>query len=659
MTEKGKKQIVHAELIFCVQLFAALMLMFSLFRLLFLLIYSSEFTEVPAAEILRGLVHGLRFDAAVTAWVLGAVLLLSHLPFINRFRLFRWLWIILAHVAVIVLSLLVFSDLQYFQHARKRLGYEAFAYLDTTILPIAKTAVAEKPHYFLFAAAALIGFWLLSRYNVRRLRLAEYHPIAVGRYLFVYIICIPLVVVMARGGLQRVPLRVADSFISRFNSVNTLTVNSPHMAFRSLAKSWRVQLMESERAERISLELLGLDGTRQSRTQYPLLVQVQGFSADSLRKYNVVIILMESFTAKYTAAGGDSLGVTPNFNALARDGLLFDRFFATGFRSTSGLFSVLTGIPDQPGVPVMRRQELQDSFGSLSVLLKVQGYRNIFVHGGLLDFDNLENMLMHEQFDVIIGKEAMKGCGGPERTWGYDDEFMFKRAHQEFVKYGNQPFFGYIFTVSNHAPYDLPDQSHYVFGPGDHKEYRFLNGLRYSDWALGEFFALASKADYFENTIFIITADHTHHTNLNLYENQNIPLLIYAPGIVSPGIRSTVAAQTDILPTVAALLGLPYHATMGRDLLSLPEEAGFAFWISGQGIGWVEGDYIAVMGLDDRLPIVYDYTVADFATNVSEIDTTLGRAIRVKANAIYQFSSDLLAADRIFPRRLAQPFSSD
>jgi len=296
---------------------------------------------------------------------------------------------------------------------------------------------------------------------------------------------------------------------------------------------------------------------------------------------------------------------------------------------------------------------------SVSILFKAQGYRNIFVHGGLHDFDNLENMLVHEQFDVIIGKEAMKECGGPERTWGYDDEYMFKRAHQEFLKCGNQPFFGYIFTVSNHAPYDLPDQSHYVFGPGDHEEYRFLNGLRYSDWALGEFFALASKVDYFENTIFIITADHTHHTNLNLYENQNIPLLIYAPGIISPGIRSTVAAQSDILPTVAALLRLPYHAAMGRDLLSLPEQAGFAFWISGQGIGWVESDYIAVMGLDDRLPIVYDYRVADFTTNVSEIDTTLGRAIRVKANAIYQFSSDLLATDRIFPRRLAQPSSSD
>ena len=113
--------------------------------------------------------------------------------------------------------------------------------------------------------------------------------------------------------------------------------------------------MESEKAEKISLELLGLDHARQSHTQYPLLVQAQGFSADSLLKYNVVIIMMENFTAKYTAAGGDSLGVTPCFNALARDGLLFDRFFATGFRSTSGLFSVLTGIPDQPGVPVMRR----------------------------------------------------------------------------------------------------------------------------------------------------------------------------------------------------------------------------------------------------------------------------------------------------------------
>lgn len=645
----GKGNIFTRELKFFGFVFVFSMAMFSFFRFLFFIVYNADFDSVPVVEILSGFIHGMRFDAAISAMGLTAILVLSCLPFINRFRLFRWLWIIAAHVVIIVFFLLLTADLQYFQHARKRLGYEAFAYLDSAFLPILKTAVIEKPHYLILTLLFLAVFIGLARLVVKKLKLTRFEPLPLKTYLLVYLVLVPLLAILGRGGLQRVPLRTADSFISTYNAVNILTVNSPHLAFRSLGKTRRVDLMDSERARQVSLGLLGIEDNNIIDPAYPIFIK-KTRETDTIVPYNVVIILMESWTGKFVGPDGDRLGVTPIFNRLADSGLFFNRFFATGFRSTSGLFSTLTGIPDQVGVPVMRRAELMDNFGSLSNLLKKQNYRNIFVHGGLLDFDNLENMLVHEKFDLIIGKNELKDCGGPERTWGYDDEYAFMRAHEEFNRLDGQPFFGMIFSVTNHAPYKLPDESFAIFDEQDHPEYAFLNAYRYSDWALGEFFKMAEKADYFKNTIFIITGDHTHHGGqLDIFENQHIPFLLYAPGIIEPGIKATISSQVDILPTVAGLLNLPYRAALGRDLLSLGENDGFALWISGQGIGWAENDYIAFMGLDNKRPLVYDFINRDYSDNLALRDTVLADSIRMKADALYQLSADLLRYNKIIP----------
>ncbi len=641
------------ELVFFVKCFLVTMAVFSVFRLLFLVVYSGEFAGVPAFEVFRGFIHGLRFDAAIVSMGFAGVLVLSLIPRINRYQSFRYLWIALAYAAFVFFFLLMLADLQYFEHSRKRLGYEAFAYLDSTGWPVLKTAVIQHPWYLILGTAALTLFFVITIRHLRRTRILAYQPIPLSTYLVVLLVLAPLLVLFSRGGWQRVPLRTADSFISSFNAVNMLTVNSPHMALRNLGKSQPPRLMEALRAKELCLSLLEVDSLRQLDPEYPLLVRTSDALTESPEKYNVVIFLMESWTGKFAGPDAETPEVTPVFNGLAAEGRYFPRFFASGFRSSSGLFSILTGIPDQVGTPVMRRQELQDTFASLSVLLKHRDYSSIFVHGGLLDFDNLENMLVHEQFDIIIGKDELSDCGGPEHTWGYDDEFAFARAHEEFKKQGEKPFLGLVFSVTNHAPYELPDERHYVFDEDDHEQYRFLNAYRYSDHALGKFFELALQEEYFRKTVFIITGDHTHHTNLNTYENQRLPLLIYAPGIVSPGVSPVIGAQTDILATVAGILKLPHRADMGRDLMSLSDDEGFAYFIAGQSIGWVEGDHIAIMSLDNSLPLVYNYRAGDYSTNRAAADSALGISIRRKADAFYQLGSDLLFHNRIYPPELA------
>ena len=649
MATGDNKNILTKELIFTLRMFGVSMLVFSAFRLIFLVLYSGAFDGVPTEEIFRSFIHGFRFDAAINSMGFVSILILSHLPLINRLKIFRWLWIICAHIVFGVFFILQIADLQYFEHANKRLGSEAFAYLDATILPVLSTSVIEKPLYVIAVVIFAIVFFMAARFNIKQLKLTEYKPISLRSYLLVVLVFIPLLVILARGGTQRVPLRTADSFISRFNAINTLTINSPHLAFRSLGKSQSVNLMDSELARRTGQELLGIDPALQTDSNYPIFITTATNESDDIKPYNIVIILMESWTGKFVGPCGDTLGVTPFFNKLSAQGLFFDRFFAAGFRSTSGLFTTLTGMPDQLGIPVMRRPELLDNFGSVSSLVKMHGYQNIFVHGGLLDFDNLKNMLVHEKFDVIIGKDELKNCGGPERTWGYDDEFTFRRANQEFASMQDQPFLGMIFTVTNHSPYVLPNDDFVLFDEQDHSEYKFLNAYHYSDWALGQFFELAQKEPYFENTIFVITADHTHHANLNIFENQHIPMLLYAPGLIEQGVSSVIASQADIPATLGSFLNLPARACMGRDLLNLQENEGFALCITGHQLGWIEGDYFALMGLGDDPPRIYDYSKSDFATDLATTDTALARRIRHDANALYQLSADLLRTNKIIP----------
>jgi phosphoglycerol transferase MdoB-like AlkP superfamily enzyme len=634
------------ELRFFLRAFFASMAMFSLFRLAFYMLYRDEFAGVPFLELGKAFLFGLRFDAALSAVGFTGILILAHVPLIGRIRPYRALWILAAHLIFLVYFLLAFADLLYFPFSHKRLGYEAFVYLNASMLPIIKTAFLSHPMLFLLGLAVLVWYVRLAVRSARTQRLLDFAPLSARRLTLTYLVLVPLLIVVARGGIQRVPLREADAFISHYNSVNVLTINGPYTALRSVYRSKPVRLIDSDSARREALAMLGLDKSPPADSQYPLY---RITDSRPVRKLNVVIILMESWTGKFVGPLGDTLGITPEFDRLARSGNVFNRFFANGYRTTSGTFCSLTGFPDQVGLPILRRQELQDNFASLSVRLKQQGYTNIFVHGGILDFENLGNMLEHEKFDVIIGNRQMRGCGGEEKAWGYDDQYIFDRALREFRSASQRPFFGYVLSVSTHPPGEMGSDSFAVIAANQHPEARYLNAYHYSDWALGRFIEQARQEPWFDSTIFVITGDHTHHTDLNMYENQQIPMLIYAPAILPPAVRTVIGSQVDIPVTLASILHLPYRADMGRDLFSLPDSAGFALWISGENLGWIEGDHIAIMGLDGRTPLVYNYRASDFHTDRARLNSALGDSIRVRAQSYYQLATDLLYSNRIVP----------
>ncbi|MDH5718133.1 MAG: sulfatase-like hydrolase/transferase [Spirochaetia bacterium] len=629
------------------------LIIFSCFRFLFYLIYNEKFSKIPLYEVLKGFFYGIRFDAAYIATV-GIVIFLFFILSSFRYRQLKksiYVALILSLIIFIITIFIQLADLQYFYFSQKRLSYEIFQFLDINFFIIMGTAILENPVYILIFLL-ITGFLIyLSKRFLRNNNIDNLPQLPILKNTVILILGVILHIIAIRGGFQRVPLYIVNAFVSEYNMVNLMVLNSPYMILRTITeKSNKTKILIDEKtAIKNIYSKLQIKENEIINNEYPLFRKIK--NDNNIKKYNVVIIAMESWTGKYVELNGDKLGVAPYFNKISKEGIFFKNFYSLGYKTPNALFSILTGYPDQVEYSVMSGERMQNRFASLSVLLKKYGYKNMFIHGGRVDFVGLRNMLIHEQFDLIVDKHDLQKCkkDNMERLWGCDDEYTFNRAIEEMKK-TDSPFFAYIFSMSSHEPFILPENLNgrfkTKFKEDDHEMYEYLNLYHYSDWALGQFFEKIRKENFFENTIFVITADHTFHRKLSLFEDFHVPLLIYAPALLKPQQKNTIGSHIDILATVAGLLNLPYRADMGKDLLNIKVDDSFAYIIGGSNVYWVEDDYFSIIWLSkDHKPISYQRLNEEKVTISAEVSVD----IREKALSFYQLSSFLLFKNKIIP----------
>lgn len=382
----------------------------------------------------------------------------------------------------------------------------------------------------------------------------------------------------------------------------------------SKQKIW-AKSMPAEDALQITRGMLALPGDKPLQSEgYPLLRRQQPasvplFSAShhGQKMPNVVVILMESFSARFVGALGAEQQLTPEFDRLTEQGVFFKRAFSSGTHTHQGVYSSLASFPNLPGYEyLMKMMEANQEFSGLPSILDQHGYQTLFLYNGLFSWDNKEGFFRQHGIDHFIGTEDYQNPTFVDPVWGVSDYDVFNRANVEFSAMAkNGPFLGVILTLSNHAPFNLPEPLPFDrIETGNDADGRY-NGMRYADWALGEFFRMARQEPYFDNTLFVITGDHGFASPPMITPMQlsrfHVPLLFYAPGLMGGEgqQRETVASQVDIVPSVLGLLGLDDpHQCWGRNLFALdPADEGFALVKEsggGDDVALIEGGRVLI-----------------------------------------------------------------
>jgi len=311
---------------------------------------------------------------------------------------------------------------------------------------------------------------------------------------------------------------------------------------------------------------------------------------------NLVIILEESLGATFVESLG-GIPVTPHLEKLKHEGWWFENLYATGTRSIRGIEAVTTGFLPTPAQAVVKLSLAQRDFASLASILGQHGYASEFIYGGEAHFDNMRSFFTGNGFSRITEQKDYKN---PKfvASWGVSDEDLFDKTHERLsAKHAQgQLSFTLVFTSTNHAPFEFPDGRIELHEEPKQTE---NNAVKYTDHALGEFMAKARRSPYWQDTIFVVVADHdirVRGDSMVPIERFHIPGLILGADIAPKRVK-TVASQIDLGPTLLSLMGVDArHPMPGRDLTrESDDQLGRAMMQYEQNYAWMEGDRVVVL----------------------------------------------------------------
>lgn len=445
----------------------------------------------------------------------------------------------------------------------------------------------------LFASFVIIGVGMWIGFRLFKPGQPDKHM----RWLLKPVVCLALIafcVASIRGTMQHRPINASTVAFSNDAMVNTLPLNgfwnvtnAAYLMKNEKSSFDMYGKMPIEEMNQIVRQAAGL-GQEMLNPEYPSLHQ-QTATVRRDRPMNLVIILQESLGAQYSKKLGGA-GLTPELDALAQDGWWFERAYATGTRSVRGLEAISTGFMPTPAESVLTLPRSQKGFFTIAELLGNHGYHTRFVYGGEAHFDNMKSFFLGNGFDEVVDlpkfeKPVFVG------SWGASDEDMFNQVDRLLRQDQGKPTFTMAFSVSNHTPWEYPEGRIQPEG----NPASVTNTVRYADWAIGDFFRKAKQAPYWDNTIFLVVADHDARVSGSMVpvRHFHIPALIIGPGVPQKS-DPQIISQIDLPPTLLSLMGLDtIHPMLGRDLTRA--QAGRAMMQFNNNYGFLQGESLVVL----------------------------------------------------------------
>lgn len=423
--------------------------------------------------------------------------------------------------------------------------------------------------------------------------------------------------------------------VSDNNYVNELSSNGPYQfvaAFRNNILDYETFYVQGD-AEELSRHLkktVGKDPERGGLFEISRKINPR----KATRKLNVILISVESLSADFLSIFGQKENITPFMDQWFKEGLLFTNFFATGTRTTRGLESITLSVPPTPGRSLVKRPD-NAGIHSLGKVFKDKGYDAVFLYGGHGFFDNMNAFFSGNGYRIVDQTDLDDEEVTFENAWGVADEDLYRRAVSEAsAAYdANHRFFFHIMTTSNHRPFTYPvGKIDIPSGSG-----RF-GAVKYTDYALEQFLAAAKKQPWFDNTVFVVVADHCASSAgraelpVNSY---HIPLFIYAPKYIKAEQVDKLSGQIDLAPTLLALLGIRYesHFFGGNILADTFEEK--ALIGNYQRLGLLKDNQLAILSPVKRVTVIEDPFHNEQSFPATSDNESVGQAMALYQGADY------------------------
>ena len=586
---------VKSHLAFTLLCALVMMVMFTLLRVA-LLVYNREMIlDTPASTFLEAFANGLRFDLRIVVYLSIPLLLALLSVKAMALRGVMRFWLTAASSLALFLGLM---EMDFYREFHQRLNGLVFQYVKED----PKTVMSMLWYGFpvvRYLLAWAVGTWVLyvAFRGVDRVTRPPMPAAGTGAVraaapwyarIAVFVVVLLVCVVAARGTLrQGPPLRWGDAYTTDSNFANQLGLNGS-LSLIAAAKSrfsdertniWKATLEDPVAVGTVRDMLLTEHDKLVDPDTAPVRRDTTPPAEQTLPIKNVVVILMESFAGHSVGALGRPGNITPYFDALSKEGLLFERFFSNGTHTHQGMFATMACFPNLPGFEyLMQTPEGSHKLSGLPELLGARNFDDVYVYNGDFAWDNQSGFFSNQGMTTFVGRNDFVDPVFSDPTWGVSDQDMFNRGLEELKKReGKAPFYALLQTLSNHTPYALPTPLPVepVTDRGSLNEH--LTAMRYSDWALGQFFEKARKEPYFKETLFVVVGDHGFGNEQQISEMDlgrfNVPLLFIGPGIQEKfGPRSDiVGTQVDIVPTIMGRLGGEFRQQCwGRDLLTLP-----------------------------------------------------------------------------------------
>lgn len=588
-------------------------LIFTLFRISTVVLFKP--VNITFTSLLPSFWLGFRFDAKWIAMILLPIAILSVYPKFSPFysEKNKRLWSYYLALATLFVFFFFGADFGNFSYNHTRINASALNFAEDPITSF-KMLWESYPMVWILSALALTVFLMAKVFKKTHVqtikRNSELNIVYRKRW---HALAILFLGWCLYGVFSFTPLKWKDAFQLNDNFKSYVALNPLQNFFTTL--QFRKPSFDDAKAKSyfpVIADFLQLDSQNIADNDYTREVLPDSKALES--RPNIVLVICESFSMYKSSMSGNPLNTTPFFKSMCDSGLFFNRCFTPTFGTARGVFGIITGIPDVQLSEFSTRNPA--AINQHTIINDFTDYNKFYFLGGNSDFNNFDGLV--KNIDGIHLYQEGSYKEPPLNVWGISDKNLFLEAENVFAKQ-KKPFFAIVQTADNHRPYSIPledsDFKKRIESEDTLLKYGFeslqeFQSFCYTDYCFKKLIEEGKKQSWFNNTIFVFVGDHgVEGESSQMYpdawtsgrlSDEHVPMLFYAPQLISPQKRNEVVSQIDILPTLAGMLHMSYtNTTLGRDVLHSKNKMDAAFIIHHDegNIGVVTDDYYFVKNL--------------------------------------------------------------